>query len=204
MLMYYLGPSFDSKPPRIEAANQRFNRYFVVTSVGMILYGLLLPRDWESLFGPVAFPIVWAAHLVPATIKVTALSPIPELVKGFYGLSSWVSVLFAIMLASKDPLGARIRFGFSRPDKSFLRTFCFIYFFALPILIVGLWVIFFLPISIDMTGGPTWGMKLFVRMISDRMAMALFGGIATATIGGLIWLGITVIFGPIFLIFNKE
>lgn len=200
----YAGAAFDNKPPEIQAANKRFNRYLIITSVGMILYGLMLPKGWETLFGPLAFPIAWAAQLAPATVKVTALSPIPELVKGFYGLSSWVSVFFAVLLASKDPMGARVRFAFSRPGWSFLRTFCFLYLFALPFLLVGLWVIFFLPIAIHMTGGPTWGMKLFVSMISDRLSMAFFGGVATATIGMAIFALMVFLLGPISLLMNKE
>lgn len=201
---HWLGSGFDQKPPEIEAANKRFNRYFIVTSLVMILYGMLLPKDWETLFGPLAFPIAWAANLAPATVKAAALSPIPELVRGFYGTSSWVSVFFAIVLASKDPLGARVRFAFSRPDWPLFKTFCFIYLCALPFVVLGLWVIFFLPITIQMAGGPTWGMRLFVNMISDRMSMAIFGGIAAPIIGGLIWLVTIAICGPVSLLMKKE
>jgi hypothetical protein len=204
MTSHFMGTTFDNKPPEIEAANKRFNKIFITTTVGMILYGLLLPTSWESILGPLALPIAWAAQLAPATGKAAASSPIPELVRGFYGLSSWVSVLFALLLASKDPLGERVRFAFSRPHWPFFKTFCFVYLVGLPFVVAGLWVIFVLPISIAMNGGSTWGMKLLVGMISDRLTMAFFGGIATATIGGMIWLVITLIVGPFALLLRCE
>lgn len=204
MKNHFMGTTFVNKPPEIEAANKRFNKIFITTTVGMILYGLLLPTSWESILGPLALPIAWAAQLAPATGKAAASSPIPELVRGFYGLSSWVSILFALLLASKDPLGERVRFAFSRPHWPFYKTFCFIYLFALPFVVAGLWVIFFLPISIAMNGAVTWGMQLLVGMISDRLTMAFFGGIAATATGMAFFVLIVFALGPIFLLLRKR
>jgi len=192
------------RPPEIVSANRRFNRYIMVSVLGMFLYGIILPRTWESLFGPIAWPIAWVAHTAPAIIKMAKLSPIPELVQGFFGSAAWVSTLVTAILVRKDPLGARIRYAFSRPGVPFLKTFCFLYFLSSPGLLIGLWVVLFLPISIDMTGGPTWGMKLFVAMISDRFSMALVGGVATGGVVGLLWIVIVVLAGPISLILAKD
>jgi len=198
------GTLLGKRPPEITSANRRLNRYILFAVVGMFLYGIILPKTWQSLFGPIAWPIAWVAHIAPAIMKMTKLSPIPELVQGFFGSAAWVSTLVTAMLVRNEPLAARVRYAFSRPGVPFLKTFCFLYFLSLPGLLIGLWVVLFLPISIDMTGGTTWGMKLFVAMISDRFSMALVGGVATGGVVGFLWIVIVLLAGPISLILAKD
>lgn len=193
-----------NKPPVIERGNARMNKLTIATAVGMFLYGLLLPTNWEELLGPLAWPISWAAQTAPATMKVAQLSPIPELVRGFYGMVSWVVILFAVSLAVKDPIGERVKFAFTRPGASAVKTALFVYLIFVPLLLACIWVAYCMPIKIDMTGGYTWGGKLLVEMITSRFSMSFFGSIATVGLGLITHLLIVAVLGPFTLLVSRE
>jgi hypothetical protein len=188
----------------LERANRRMNRLIFFTTGLMFAYGILLPAQWQDLFGIFAWPIQFAAQSAPATVKVSELSPIPDLVNGFFGLGSWVVIAFTLILVSRDPIGERIRFAFSRSGKSPLKTFGFIYLLGVPTCLLGLWVAFFMPISIDMTGGVTWGSKLLVSMITSRLALAILGAIAVTGLGMLVYILVVAILGPIVMVFQGD
>lgn len=180
------------------------NKFTIATAIGMFLYGLLLPTNWEELLGPLGWPISWAAQTAPATMKVALLSPIPELVRGFYGMVSWVAILFAVSLAVKDPIGERAKFAFTRPGVSAVKTALFVYLIFVPLLLACIWVAYCMPIKIDITGGYTWGGKLLVEMITNRISMAFFGGIATVGLGLMAFSLIVVVVGPFTLLLARN
>lgn len=193
-----------TRPPKIKQANKRGNRFLLSTMACMFLYGIFLPVSWEDRFGPFGEFITWTALTVPAAVKLAEVSPIPELVSGFVGLGAWVAPAFALLFVSKDPIGERVRFAFSRPGWPFLKTFGFLYLLACPAIMIGIWVAYCMPITIDMTGGFTWGGKLLVSMITDRFSLAFFGAIFTAGIGLLFWILIAYVVGPIVLMLNGD
>lgn len=87
-----------SKPPEAVRVSKHMDRMIIGGILAMMMYGLLLPTDWQERFGVLAQPIIWAAETVPSIAKMAHVSAIPELIQGFYGLGVYIvplSGLFA-------------------------------------------------------------------------------------------------------------
>ena len=189
-------------PKSIACGNVRVNKFTIVTAIGMCLYGLLLPSNWAELLGPLSWPIAWAAGSAAGAANVTQLSPIPTLVSGFLGLSSWVVVLFALTLAWKDPMGERVQFAFSRPGASKFKMVVLLYLLFVPLCLFVLWVAFAVPVPIDISGGFTWREKMLAAMFTSRFDLALYGSVATCGLGLIAFFLIVLLAGPMTLLLN--
>lgn len=188
-----------SKGLALDQANRRMNQFMFRFASIMVAYGLLLPTNWQEMFGIFGFLINWAGQTAPATVKVASVSPIPELVSGFFGFGAWGVVCFAVLLAWKDPLAERIRYAFTRPGKSPWKTGVALYFLGVPVLLLCLWVVFFMPIDVN-PNGVTWGSKVLFTMISGRLALALLGSLALVGVGLFFFLFLALVIGPVCLV----
>ena len=191
-----------STPKSIACGNARVNKFTLATAIGMCLYGLLLPSNWAELLGPLSWPIVWAASSAPGAVNLTQISPIPTLVSGFLGLSSWVVVLFALTLAWKDPMGERVQFAFARPGASKFKMGVLLYVLFVPLCLFVLWVVFAVPVPIELSGGLTWREQMLAAMFTSRLDLALYGSVATCGLGLIAFFVIVLLAGPITLLVN--
>ncbi len=192
------------RPEVIGKANKRLNQYMLTSMACMFVYGILIPADWKTFFGIFGEPISWASKVVPAIDKLARVSPIPELVLGFVGLSSLAVPILGLLTALKDPMRERIRFAFSRPEWPFLKAFGFIYLLGCPCLVALLWAVYVLPINIDVTGGHTWGGQVLASLIAGRFALAFYGAILTGGLGLLVFFLLVYFIGPISLFLGKD
>jgi hypothetical protein len=193
------------KPAAIERANKHMNQLVIGGIVGMFIYGLLLPTDWQQRFGLAALPIDWAVENVPSIAKMAEVSPIPELIKGFYGIGVYVSPLFGLLMVSFcGALGARIRYAFSRPDQPFWKTVSIIYLLCCPFILLCLWLYYINPTPEGVLGGNTRGSRIFITMLKYRFNLALFGSVATIGFGVFVWMLIVALVGPIILFIKGD
>lgn len=192
------------KPPGLEQANRRMNRLLVYSIGFMFLYGLVLPDDWRELFGIFSWPIDWAAHTVPSTVKAVSVSPIPKLVAGFFGMATWVIVAFVVSMVWKDPLGERVRYAFNQPGKSPWKMGAFLYLLFLPLDAMLIWAAFVLPGRTYLGYGTNWAAQVFYSMISERFALAFYGSLITTGVGMFIFLLAVGVFGPFYLLHKGE
>lgn len=188
----------------ITLANRRLVKYFLWTIFVVFVFGLIIPIRWEEYIGPLNTPITWAANNIPSITKLSAISPNPELVRGFFGFAFWCSILSAIFISARDPLGSRLLFGFSRPGVSVFKSFLFVYFLSLPILMIALWIVLWLPIVISLEANKGGAMRLLVSMVQDRFFMAAIGSVCSASIALLIWLLMVILVGPIRFIKSRS
>ena len=77
---------------------KRLSTSFLIVIVGMCIYGLVLPHDWEQRWGIIAQPILWAVQMIPSIEKFAVASSIPELVKGFTGFAALIIPCHTIYL----------------------------------------------------------------------------------------------------------
>ena len=151
--------------------------------VGMFVYGLLLPNDWEQRFGFFAQPIIWAAQTVPSIGKFAAASTIPELINGFVGFAAYIPPLYAVYL---------IRWGFfdcseengvrlilKSPDHPLI-IWIFLWMFSVFVLCY----FYVMPFTVNsVCGGTTWGSRTCARMLTSPFSLVFNGSIATAVVG---------------------
>lgn len=188
-------------PAVIIRADKHVSRIITSGIVGMFIYGLVLPTDWQQLFGPFAQPIVWAANTVPSIEKMASASPIPELIRGFYGIGVYVLPLFALLLSLIcGEFDARIRYAFSRPGWSFQKTFSFIYLVGCPAFLLCLWLYYINPMLDGVLEGNTWGSRVFINMLKYRFNLAFFGSIVTVGFSMFVWMLAIMFIGPIQLV----
>ena len=62
----------------------------------MVFYGIFLPNDWESVFGVFGAPISLVADNIPSVVNLSKASPMPNIIRGFFGMSFWIIILFLI------------------------------------------------------------------------------------------------------------
>ena len=100
----------------IDASNKCTERYIIITSILMFIYGLLLPQDWETKFGYLAEPIILMRKHIPSIDKLAQASTIPELVRGFLGMSVIVSIILSIFMIIHGAPAERIKNAFYKKN----------------------------------------------------------------------------------------
>ena len=96
----------------VDASNKRTGRCILTASIWMFIYGLLLPQDWETKFGYLADPIILMRKYTPVIENLAQASTIPELVRGFLGMSVIVSIILSIFMIIYGAPAERIKNAF--------------------------------------------------------------------------------------------
>jgi hypothetical protein len=143
-------------PPIVILANRRFSRIFFKIGALLFVGALLLPYDWQQILGILAEPVVWVAAHVPSIGKVAAVSPIAELVRGFFGIAFLLTPLFYIFIIWQDPIDLRFEYGL-RQAKSPFKFFGLVYFLIVPALLLLLYLILFWPGEVRLDATSTRG-----------------------------------------------
>lgn len=88
----------------------------IITSIGMFIYGLLLPQGWETKFGYLAEPIILMRKYIVVIENLAQISTIPELVRGFLGMSVIVSIILSIFMIIHGAPAERIKNAFYKKN----------------------------------------------------------------------------------------
>jgi len=184
----------------IDASNKRTERYIIITSIVMFIYGLLLPQGWETKFGYLAEPIILARKYIPSIDKLAQASTIPELVRGFLGMSVIVSIILSIFMIIHGAPAERIKNAFYKKNwKEIIESF-FIGYLLSPLLLVLLWFFYEYPFGFDINKSPcNWGCNVIKAMLTSRYWLAFCGAILTDGIGIYIFILFVIYFGPLIL-----
>lgn len=100
----------------IDASNKCTERYIIITSIVMFIYGLLLPQGWETKFGYLAEPIILMRKYIVVIENLAQASTIPELVRGFLGMSVIVSIILSIFMIIYGAPAERIKNAFYKKN----------------------------------------------------------------------------------------
>ena len=188
----------------IAYVGKHLNRSFFGGILAMIVYGLLLPMDWQARFGILAQPIAWAAHTAPSIATIANYSAFPELIKGFFGLGCYLVPLyglFAYIYCGYPKLSIRIAFTSGLPGRPFWEKIVIIYLIFCPMIIFFLWIYYFYAPSGDLSRQTaTWGGRIFLWTLESRFALAFFGSFLTVGISMFVCYIIHLLVGPIILL----
>ena len=183
----------------IDTSNKCTERYIIITSISMFIYGFLLPQGWETKFGYLAEPIILARKYIPSIDKLAQASTIPELVRGFLGMSVIVSIILSIFMIIYGAPAERIKNAFYKKNwKEIIENF-FMYLLS-PLLLVLLWFFYEYPFGFDINKSPcNWGCNVIKAMLTSRYWLAFCGAILTSGIGIYIFALFVYYFGPLIL-----
>jgi len=186
----------------LDHANKRLTRMLIGGILAMMVYGLLLPMDWQARFGILAQPIAWAANTAPAFATIANYSVFPELIKGFFGLGCYVVPLYGLFMYVYCGFPrVSLRYVLSRPGRPFWEKVILLYFLWCPMVILFLWIYYFYAPSGDLSRQTaTWGGRIFLWTLESRFALAFFGSFLTVGISMFVCYIIHLLVGPIILL----
>lgn len=168
----------------------------------LLVLGLVMPAAWKEMLGLLGMPITWLASMVPSVRKSVEISPISELIEGYFGAVLLLFPVLFLFLIWRDPIATRFKYSFDKAPSKFgyFLTVCFV---AIPFLAFLLYVLFVLPIDVHLGMTPTRGQLLFSLMVSYRVPMAILGSFISLGACLIAWVMTIFLFGPFFYFFKR-
>ena len=192
----------------IDASNKCTERYIIITSIVMFIYGLLLPQGWETKFGYLAEPIILMRKYTPVIENLAQASTIPELIRGVLGMSFIVSIILGIFMIIYSAPAERIKNAFYQKNWRERIEIFFMGYLAFPfILFMMSWL--FYEFSFDLAanyspydqicGITERSCNMTKDLLTSRYWLAFYGAILTIGIGFSISALFLFYFGPLIL-----
>jgi|GEM_PF-4852970 len=192
----------------IDASNKRTGRCILTASIGIFIYGLLLPQDWESKFGYLAEPIILMRKYTPVIENLAQASTIPELIRGFLGMSVIVSIILSIFMIIHGAPAERIQNTFYKKNWRERIEIFFMGYLVFPFVsFMVLWL--FYEFSFDLAanyspydricGITERSCNMTKALLTSRYWLAFCGAILTSGIGFSISALFLFYFGPLIL-----
>ena len=192
----------------VDASNKCTERYIIITSILMFIYGFLLPQGWETKFGYLAEPIILAQKYIPSIDKLAQASTIPELVRGFLGMSVIVSIILSIFMIIHGAPAERIKNAFYKKNwRERIENFFTGYFVFPFVFFMMSWL--FYEFSFDLAanyspydqicGITERSCNMTKDLLTSRYWLAFCGAILTGGIGIYIFILFVIYFGPLIL-----
>ena len=195
-----------TKSESMELTNQHIDKMFIKFGLCLFLFGMLLPNDWRQKFGMLSTLISWVAGVIPSINKVAAISPISELVQGFFGAAFlFVLIFYAIVMRRQEMagLGSRFKHALHRAQSKF-KFWIGIYVIAIPTLALILYLILFFPGEVHLGLTPTRGQAIFSLLVSYRFTLALFGTLLMLGVCAFLWLLTMCMIGPLLYFIERR
>lgn len=189
-------------PQEIEVANGRMTKKIQKIGLSLLVLGLVMPAQWKEMLGLLSMPISWLASAVPSVRKSVEISPISDLIQGYFGTVLLLLPVFFLFLIWRDPIATRFKYSFDKAPSKF-SYFLMVYFVIVPFFAFLLYVLFVLPIDVHLGVTPTRGQLLFSLLVSYRVAMAILGSFVLLGACLIAWLMTILLAGP-FLYFFKR
>ena len=192
----------------IDASNKCTERYIIITLIVMFIYGLLLPQDWETKFGYLAEPIILIRKYTPVIENLAQASTIPELIRGFVGMSVIVSIILSIFIIIYSAPAERIQNAFYQKNwRERIENFFTIYLVFPFVFFMMSWL--FYEFSFDLAanyspydqicGITERSCNMTKALLTSRYWLAFYGAILTSGIGFSISALFLFYFGPLIL-----
>ena len=162
-----------TKPIEPAEVDKRMYMRLKLVALFLFLWGLLLPQDWQQLLGVFGGPIAWVADFVPSIKKMAAISPMPELIRGYFGLAFLILPACCVWVLKNVSIGKAIQGAIKREGLA-----KFIYFMILCGIPFSLFVIYFcayLPVAVQLGLTPTRFQFLLTVIVTYRLGLAVFG-----------------------------
>jgi hypothetical protein len=190
------------KPMAMQLASQRQDQVMIKLGLALFLFGLLLPAQWRTLFGMVGEPVAWLAEVLPSIRKASAISPIGELVRGFFGTGFLLLPVFYVIFMWRDPIGMHFKYALEQGTSKFKRL-SFIYLLGMPVMVFLLYLILFWPGEMRLGITPTRGQMIFSVMVSYRLTLAFFGSLVILGALGFLYIMTIYLIGPFFYFIER-
>ena len=192
----------------IDASNKRTDRDMIITSIGMFIYGLLLPQDWETKFGYLAEPIILIRKYTPVIENLAQASTIPELIRGFVGMSVIVSIILSIFIIIYSAPAERIKNAFYKKNwRERIENFFMGYLVFPFVFFMMLWILYEFSFDLAANYSPydqicgitERSCNMTKALLTSRYWLAFYGAILTSGIGFSISALFLFYFGPLIL-----
>mgnify|MGYP000848690675 CR=1 FL=1 len=198
----------DNIKATVDASNKYIERHMLTASIGIFIYGLLLPQDWESKFGYLAEPIILMRKYTPVIENLAQASTIPELIRGVLGMSFIVSIILGIFMTIYSAPAERIKNAFYQKNWRERIEIFFMGYLAFPfILFMMSWL--FYEFSFDLAANYSpydricditeRSCNMTKALLTSRYWLAFYGAILTIGIGFSISALFLFYFGPLIL-----
>lgn len=187
----------------VKVNNRRIDIVIIKIGIALLTYGLLLPNDWRQMLGSLSLPVIWMAESIPSVKKAAEISPIHDLVLGFFGGAFLLLPLFVTMIVVKDSLGRRFGDSLDRATSK-LKFLGAVYLLGVPALVLVLYLVYVGPRYVHLGITPTRGQAFLSLMISYRITLALFGSLFLMGICATLWSLIFNLAGPFVYYFKRK
>jgi hypothetical protein len=198
----------DNIKTTVDASNKYIERHMLIASIGIFIYGLLLPQGWETKFGYLAEPIILMRKYTPVIENLAQASTIPELIRGVLGMSFIVSIILGIFMIIYSAPAERIKNAFYQKNWRERIEIFFMGYLAFPfILFMMSWL--FYEFSFDLAanyspydqicGITERSCNMTKDLLTSRYWLAFYGAILTIGIGFSISALFLFYFGPLIL-----
>ena len=192
----------------VDASNKRTGRCILTASIGIFIYGLLLPQDWESKFGYLAEPIILMRKYTPVIENLAQASTIPELIRGVLGMSFIVSIILSIFMIIYSAPAEIIQNAFYQKNwRERIENFFTIYLVFPFVFFMMLWL--FYEFSFDLAanyspydqicGITERSCNMTKDLLTSRYWLAFYGTLLTIAAGTCIFTLFVIYFGPLIL-----
>ena len=198
----------DNIKATIDASNKCTERYIIITSIVMFIYGLLLPQGWETKFGYLAEPIILMRKYTPVIENLAQASTIPELIRGVLGMSFIVSIILSIFMIIYSAPAEIIQNAFYQKNwRERIENFFTIYLVFPFVFFMMLWL--FYEFSFDLAanyspydqicGITERSCNMTKDLLTSRYWLAFYGTLLTIAAGTCIFTLFVIYFGPLIL-----
>jgi hypothetical protein len=137
-------------------------------------------KNWETLFWPISLSLAWVADNIPSIAKMTAVSPIPGVVRGVLASMVVLAPIAGIVVLFNDCIDICVRELAAKRSAFKIAIAPFAWFPWVALLGFFFWFPF---IEVKLSYTPTWGHALLTVMMTNHFVLAggaLFFGYALA------------------------
>lgn len=187
----------------IKTADKKMGKFIIRLIILLSIFGMLFPADWRQMFGVFGGPIAWCAEIIPSIKKVASVSPISELVQGFFGTTFLLIPVLYIIFIRMEVLGLRFK-QMKKEKLSKPLSVLIVYFLAIPMSIGLLYVIYDLPGEVNFGNTYTRGQSMLKLMISYRITMSLIGAFLIAGVISILTILTIYIIGPVLYLISRK
>lgn len=197
-------PTSSGSASGLRHIDRQLGKKVLISTIGLACYGSLLPENWQQLFGVLSVPIEFVANTVPAISKMAQVSPIPNVVNGFFGLAYSAIPIIYFWLFIGDSIELRCCYFRDQLTSSPITKGLFGYVIGIPALAVIVWLFWEFPGNHSLSLTPTRGRLIYSIAVSNQILLSVLGAVAAVALSIYLWVISLAIAMPVFILLGSD